>query len=70
MSKKAKAKIQELKHLAGNIGDHELHGFLVKKSAAAANLFNWAWNTNRYYDIFCVVEPKMKLVKNLQKAQE
>ena len=62
MSKKAKAKIQELKRLADGREGPELINFLKSKSAAAANLFNWAYNTDKYYDIYRLVEPKKKLV--------
>lgn len=40
---------------------------MLKKSAAAAGLFKWATSTDQCYDIFKNVEPKRKMLEDLQK---
>lgn len=67
MSRKAKAKIKELKRASGNLDGPELITFLKTKSKSAAGLFKWASATDKYYDIFRLVEPKKKLAEDMQK---
>jgi len=40
------------------------------KSIAAAGLFKWGAATDKYYDIFRMVEPKKKLAEEMQKQKE
>lgn len=69
MSAKAKKAIAALKKSLGNLEGAELNQTLKTKSSAAAGLFKWAAATDKYFDIFKMVEPKKKLAEDMQKKQ-
>ena len=69
MSAKAKKGLSALKKSMGNLDGPELVSALRGKSTAAAGLYKWASATDKYFDIFKMVEPKKKLAEDMQKAQ-
>jgi dynein heavy chain len=69
MSKKAKKMIAALKHEIGTDGA-ELIAELKKRSIAATGLYKWAAATDKYYDIFRMVEPKKKECARLQEMSD
>jgi len=70
MSKKAKAGIKDLKKSLDGKEGAELFKELKNKSLAGAGLFKWANATDKYYDIFRMVEPKKKLAEKMQSDKE
>lgn len=69
MSQKAKKKISELKKALGNLEGRELIDALKSKSQAAAGLYKWAAATDKYYDIFRLVEPKKKNAEEMERIK-
>jgi len=70
MSSKAKSAIKELKKMCSGLDGPDLIKEIKNKSSAAAGLYKWASATDKYYDIFRMVEPKKKAAEEMQKAKE
>lgn len=67
MSRKAKAAIKDLKKLLPGLEGPDLIAALKVKSLAAAGLFKWGSATDKYYDIFRMVEPLKNEAEKMQK---
>ena len=65
MSSKAKSGISQLRKLCDGKEGAELVKDLKNKSSAAAGLFKWAAATDKYYDIFRMVEPIKKQAEEM-----
>ena len=66
-SKRAKAGIAQLTKAMGGATGPELVTALKKSSQSAAGLYKWASATDKYYDIFRMVEPRKKLAEDMQR---
>ena len=66
----AKKNIALLIRKMGGLEGQELVSALKGKSIAAAGLWKWACATDKYYDIFRMVEPKKKLAEEMQAKKE
>lgn len=66
MSKKAKGVIAKLKKEMGGVEGKELEAMIKSKtSTACLGLYKWAASTDKYYDIFCDVEPLKKQAEKM-----
>lgn len=70
MSRKAKGAIKELRKYMNGLDGPELVAALRVKSVAAAGLFKWGSATDKYYDIFRMVEPLKNEAEKMQKQKE